>query len=74
MGYDANAVKILSKDSWLVNLKLKIQETVNGSVVKEVIMDYPLIISRVQTSIQINPWGLVIQGYDKKPYRIQTEI
>lgn len=74
MGYDPQDVHILGDGTWLVDMHLKIQETVDGSVVKEVLMDYPLIVSRVNASIQVNPWGLAIKGYDKDPTRIKTEI
>jgi len=74
MGYDPKDVEILGDGTWLVNMHLKIQETVNGSVVKDVTMDYPIVISRVNASIQVNPWGLAIQGYYKDPKRIKTSI
>ena len=74
MGYDPQDVHILGDDTWLVDMHLKIQETVDGSVVKDVLMDYPLIVSRVNASIQVNPWGLVIKGYDKDPTRMKTNI
>lgn len=74
MGYDPKDVEILGDGTWLVNMHLKIQETVNGSVVKDVLVDYPLVIARVNASIQVNPWGLVIQGYSKDPTRIKTNI
>lgn len=74
MGYEQNQVEILGGGSWLVNLRLKVQESVGGSVVKDVVIDYPLIISRVNESIQVNPWGLAISGYYKEPFRIETNI
>jgi integrating conjugative element protein (TIGR03746 family) len=72
--YSPQDVKILGDGIWLLDLHLKIQETVDGSVVKDVVMDYPLIISRIRTSIQVNPWGLAITGYNKEPRRIKTNI
>ena len=72
--YSQEDVKILGDGTWLLNLHLKIQETVDGSVVKDVVMDYPLIISRGRASIQVNPWGLAITGYNQEPTRIKTTI
>jgi len=74
MGYSPQDVRILGDGTWLVDLHLKIQETVNGSVVKDVVMDYPLVVSRIHTSIQVNPWGLAITGYNKDPHRVKTNI
>lgn len=74
MGYNPNDVNIIGNGTWNVTLHLKIQETVHGSVVKDILMDYSLIISRVNASIQVNPWGLVIGGYNVEPARVKTNI
>ncbi len=74
MGYQPSDVKMLGNGVWRVNMKLEIVETLDGAVIKRVVMDYPLMVSRVSTSIQINPWGLVISGFSEPPYRIKTVI
>ena len=74
MGYQPIDVTILGNGTWLVKMQLQIMETLEGAVIKNVIMTYPLIISRVHTSIQINPWGLEIRGYNQHPYRVKTIV
>lgn len=72
MGYNPSKIIYEGNGVWKINLKLNVVETVGGTVVKHVIMDYPLRIERVDTSIQVNPWGLVLAGYTQAPYRIKT--
>lgn len=73
-GYKPKLVKYLGNGTWRVDMALQIQESVSGSVVKNVIMDYPLLIERVNESIQDNPWDLVVAGFYAPPYRIKTFI
>ena len=74
MGYQPSDVKPLGNGTWQVQLHVQIVETLDGSVIKNVIMDYPLIVSRVHASIQVNPWGLAITGFNEQPYRIKTIV
>ena len=74
MGYRPSDVKVLGNGSWVINMHLQIIETLDGSVIKNVIMDYPILVSRIHTSIQLNPWGLEIAGFYQSPYRIKTII
>ena len=73
-GYLPSDVKVLGNGTWLVTMALQIQETLDGSVIKNVIMKYPLLITRVHTSIQVNPWGLELAGFHQPPYRIKTIV
>ncbi len=73
MGYQPTDVTVLGNGAWKVMLHLQIVETLDGAVIKRVIMSYPLLINHVNTSIQVNPWGLVIGGFSASPYRIKTE-
>ena len=74
MGYKPSDVKVLGNGTWLVNMHLQIIETLEGSVIKNVIMDYPLVVSQIHASMQVNPWGLQIAGFNKHPYRIKTIV
>ncbi|OGT35654.1 MAG: integrating conjugative element protein [Gammaproteobacteria bacterium RIFCSPHIGHO2_12_FULL_37_14] len=74
MGYKPSDVTVLGDGTWLVNMHLQIVETLEGSVIKNVIMDYPMLVSRVNASISVNPWSLVISGFNQQPYRIKTII
>lgn len=72
--YTMSSVEKLGDGSWRVHLKVNIIETVNNSVIKDVEMDYPLMVTQQKTSIQDNPWGLVISRFFDSPYRIKTNI
>jgi len=74
MSYTPADVKSLGNGTWRVNMHLQIVETVNGSVVKNVIMNYPLMVARVHESIQVNPWGLALAGFYQPPYRLKTLV
>lgn len=74
MGFDPTAITALGNGVWLLDLKMDVLETVGGTVVKHVIMDYPLRIERVEDAVQVNPWGLVIAGFARTPYRIKTIV
>lgn len=73
MPYSEVDVKKLGNGVWLVNLHLQLIETLDGSVIKNVVMDYPLQVASIHTSIQLNPWGLVLTGYHGKSFRVKTE-
>lgn len=72
--YQPSAVTAISNGSWQVNLDVEIVETVDNQVVKDVVMDYPLLINRTDLPITSNPWGLVIDGFAAQPTRIQTNV
>jgi len=74
MGYQPGSVKVLGDGAWEVNLKMHVVERVKGSVVKDVLIDYPLRIVTKNTSIKYNPWGLAIDGFYQPPKRIKTFV
>ncbi len=74
MGYDANSVQYKGNNTWSVNLKLHLLETVDNNTTKDVFIEYPLLVKRVAMPITLNPWGLVIIGYASSPTRIKTII
>lgn len=74
LGYSSSSVEVLGKDTWLVTLQLQIQESVDGALVKQIEENYPLVVTRVNTSVQINPWGLIISGFKSPPHRTKTTI
>ena len=65
-------VHAVSANLWVVHLKLQITERVGDTVVKDVLIDYPMIVKRVNMSIAMNPWGLALDGYASTPNRIKT--
>ena len=72
--FSTDSIESLGNGSWKVNLNVNIVETINNSIIKDVDMDYPLIVSRKNMSIQENPWVLVISGFFDQPHRVKTNI
>lgn len=73
-GFDNDAVIKISSNTWNVNYRLHIQESIANNVFKEWIEVYPITIQAVNSSIESNPWGLVITGFYKEPYREKNII
>jgi integrating conjugative element protein (TIGR03746 family) len=73
-GYSPQSVKPLGNGTWEVDLKLHIAETVDATVVKDVIVDYKLMVANINESIQLNPWGLQIVGFSQESERVKTLI
>ncbi|MFN7097988.1 MAG: PFL_4703 family integrating conjugative element protein [Gammaproteobacteria bacterium] len=74
MGYQDVSVKILGKNTWEVDLTMHVVEEVGNSVVKDVLITYPMRVVRVDTSIALNPWGLALDGFVSDPVRVKTFV
>lgn len=74
MGYQDSSVKVLGKNTWEVDLTMHVVEQVDNSVVKDVLITYPMRVVRVDTSIALNPWGLALDGFVSTPVRVKTFI
>lgn len=72
MPYKPSYVTKLGNGTWLVDLHLQVIETFKSSVIKNVIIDYPMIVSKANVSIQVNPWQLKLDGFKEEPHRIKT--
>ncbi len=72
--YSAGDVEEVSEGTWQVKLDVEIVETVDNQVVKDVIMEYPLLVNRTDLPITSNPWGLEISGFASQPTRLQTNV
>lgn len=67
-------VRPLGNNAWEVNLVLRLEERLGDTVVKDVLINYPIKVVKIQTSQQLNPYGLAIDGYVTSPKRIKTLI
>lgn len=72
--YDPTAVQMINKGEWEVKLDVEIVETVDNQVVKDVEMEYPVLVTRADLPLTSNPIGLVISGFAAQPSRLQTNI
>lgn len=74
MGYSDDTVTVLAPNTWQVNLKMHVVERVGNTVVKDVLIDYPIRVVKIDMSIALNPWGLALDGFMAEPKRLQTFI
>lgn len=71
-GYEESRVSVHGNGAWTAQLELHIDEQVRGMAVKSVDIRYPLRVIRLDVNPEINPWGLVLDGFDAPgPQRLQ---
>lgn len=63
-GYQESRVKVHGNGAWTAQMDLHIDEHVRGMGVKSVDVRYPLRVIRRDVNPEINPWGLVLDGFD----------
>lgn len=70
-GFSDDKVKTLSRDSWIVNLDLSVDEYFQDEPVKRVFMRFPISIVRMDVDMKTNPWGLGFNCYSSNPLRLE---
>lgn len=72
--FNTSDVETIGHDTWLVHLHLRLTEhmNINGSQVKDTVIDYILRVVRYPVNAKANPWGLALDGFEETPVRIQT--
>ena len=73
-GFDVKRIKRLSANAWEVDVDARLTETSDGVVTKDVEIEYPLKVVRMQISVSRNPFGLALDGFVHTPRRIKTLI
>lgn len=68
-GFKPDTIIKVSSNTWHVEYRFHIQEAIGTNIFKEWIEVYPITIRAINTSIEYNPWGLVIDGFYKEPYK-----
>jgi len=64
-------VDLLSKGIWVVWLDLDLYESVKGMTVKRTAIRYPVRVVRQAIDLEVNPWGLALDGFaDEGPRRL----
>jgi len=74
MGFMPGSVTARGEGVWEVDLKLQVVERVGNTIVKDVLIQYPMRVVRTNLSVALNPWGLAIDGYVQTPQRIKTFV
>lgn len=64
------SVRIVSNDSWVVNLDVVLNETFRGEPVRDIYVRYPIRVLRADVDPQRNPWGLLIDCFEGTPERM----
>ncbi len=73
-GYEERRVDVLDRNTWLVWLDFRIEETVRGMDVKSLDIRYPIRVVRYDVDPEINPWGLALDGFGGEgPQRLNNE-
>lgn len=72
-GQDFESVNItkLSVNTWEVDLTLRLVERLENTAVKDVLIQFPLKVVRSNLSPDLNPYGLVIDGFVSEPRRLK---
>lgn len=68
--YEDRRVEIINEDNFIVWIDLRIEETHKGIPVKTVDIRYPLRVVRSDVSLEFNPWGMQLDGYQGSPTRL----
>ncbi|WP_404357119.1 PFL_4703 family integrating conjugative element protein [Methylotuvimicrobium sp. KM1] len=73
-GYEERRVDVLDRNTWLVWLDFRIEETVRGMDVKSLDIRYPIRVVRYHVDPEVNPWGLALDGFGGEgPQRLSNE-
>lgn len=65
------SVEVVSRDTWIVNLDLAVEETYQGTPIRDVYMRFPLRVVRANGDPQNNPWGLKIDCLARPGVRLK---
>lgn len=69
--YSSKRVYIESGDSWVSFYDLNIKESYRGETVKDIFLRFPIRIVRWDVDAECNLWGLALDGFYKKPKRLE---
>lgn len=69
--YTNKRVFVESKDSWVAYLDVSINETFRAESVKDIFVRYPIRVVRWDADPECNLWGLALDGFYKKPKRLE---
>ncbi|MBK5944841.1 PFL_4703 family integrating conjugative element protein [Halorhodospira halophila] len=72
--FEPARVERLGDDTWQVFLDVEIQEYIDGELVKDIEVRYPLRVVRFEVDPEGNPWGLALDGYTGEPERLETHV
>ena len=71
--FQTDRVTKVNDNLWVVYLDLEMQETIRGNVIKDTIIRYPIRVVAYSVDTQFNPYGLLLDGYQDEPVRLDAE-
>jgi integrating conjugative element protein (TIGR03746 family) len=71
--FESKSVKVTGPDSWVVFLDFQVREYIQGSLVKDVYIRYPMSVIRYNIAREANPWQLALAGYVSEPIRLAKQ-
>lgn len=71
--YKPDRVHKVNGSLWVVYLDIELQETIRGSVIKDTIIRYPIRVIAYDVDSQFNPFGLLLDGFQEDPVRLDEE-
>ncbi len=74
MGFENSSVTVLGPNTWEVMLNLHVVERVGNSIVKDVVIAYPLRVVKVHVANAMNPFQLALDGFVSPPKRLKTLV
>lgn len=72
--YNDDLVKVVSGSEWILTLDMKILEYQGSTVVKDILVRYPLRVVAWDVDPQTNPWGLALDCFETNPQRLSAEM
>ena len=72
--YTPKRVYTESKDSWVAFYDVNVKETFRSEIVKDIFVRYPIRLVRWDVDPECNLWGLALDGFYKKPRRLEGAI
>ena len=73
-GYEPKRVYIESPERWVAFYDISVKETFRSETIKDIFVRYPLKITSYSADPECNPWGLALDGYYRKPNRLEDDL
>ncbi len=70
--YSDKRVFVESKESWVAYYDVNVKETFKSETVKNIFIRYPIRIVKWDVNPECNLWGLALDGFYRKPARLEN--
>lgn len=66
-------VRQISRNMWDVNMVFRVKEYIDKTLIKDILIEYPLRVEKIPLTESKNPYGLVLAGFSGEPKRIKDQ-